>query len=180
VVAPNFVLDTEEKWAMAFEPTGDADYDRMRWHTYFNPIGASGMGMLHTEKWRSSVIPSTSGHGNGRAVADLYAGMIGSGVRFAVTPGPDVLREATRGEVDGDDVILQRPSRFGIGFQLPLPTRPLGPSPAAFGHYGYGGALGFADPANELAFGYVMNRPGDRWQTPRANRLIDAVYDCLG
>jgi CubicO group peptidase (beta-lactamase class C family) len=137
------------------------------------------MGVVNTPEWRESVIPSTSGHGTARAVADLYAGMIGSGVALPVTPSDDVLAEATRGEVDGNDVVLQRPSRFGIGFQLPSPTRPLGPSPTAFGHYGYGGSLGFADPTNELAFGYLMNRPGDRWQTPRTQNLIDAVYACL-
>jgi CubicO group peptidase (beta-lactamase class C family) len=180
MLVPGFELDTEEHWAMAFPPTGDRERDVMRWHTYFNPPGISGVPLANTAAWRSSVIPSTSGHATARAVASLYAGMIGSGVELATTPGARVLREATRGDVDGEDVILRRPSRFGIGFQLPIPTRPLGPSASAFGHYGYGGSLGFADPSNDLAFGYVMNRPGDRWQTPRTQRLIDAVYACLG
>jgi CubicO group peptidase (beta-lactamase class C family) len=134
---------------------------------------------VNTAAWKRSVIPSTSGHGTARALATLYAGMMGSGVELAVTPGERVRHEATRGDADGEDVILRRHSRFGIGFQLPIPSRPLGPSARAFGHYGYGGALGFADPENDLAFGYVMNRPGDRWQTPRTQRLVDAVYDCL-
>ncbi len=179
MLVPNYDLDSEEKWAIAFPPTGDRDFDVMKWHTYFNPPGISGVGSVHTAEWKRSVIPSTSGHATARAVAALYAGMMGSGVELAVTPGARVRGEATRGEVDGDDVILQRPSRFGIGFQLPIPTRPLWPSASAFGHYGYGGALGFADPENDLAFGYLMNLPGDRWQTPRTQRLIDTVYDCL-
>ena len=28
-----------------------------------------------------------------------------------------------------------------------------------------------------LAFGYLMNRPGERWQTPRTQALIDALYE---
>ena len=72
--------------------------------------------------------------------------------------------------------MLGRPSRFGLGFQLTQPTRPLGPNPGAFGHYGYGGSLGFAEPEACVAFGYLMSRPGERWQTPRSQRLIDAVY----
>ena len=179
VLAPDVLLDREEQWVHAFPATGDREYDLMRWHTYFNPTGISGMGMLQTPEWRSSVIPSTSGHATARAVCDLYAGMIGAGVTLPLTPGKSVLAEATRGEVEGDDLILRRPSRFGIGFQLPMPTRPLGPSPTAFGHYGYGGSLGFADPSGGLSFGYLMNRPGDRWQTPRTQRLVDAVYACL-
>jgi CubicO group peptidase (beta-lactamase class C family) len=179
VLAPDVVLETEAQWALAFPATGDPDYDRMRWHTYFNPVGISGMGVVNTAGWRNSVIPSTSGHGTARAVADLYAGMIGSGLSLHVAPGEAVRAEATRGEVEGEDVVLQRPSRFGIGFQLPSPTRPLGPSATSFGHYGYGGSLGFADPTSDLAFGYLMNRPGQRWQTPRTQNLIDAVYACL-
>lgn len=179
LLGPDVVLASEEQWARVFPASGDREADLMRWHTYFNPVGISGMGTVNTPEWRDSVIPSTSGHGTARAVADLYAGLIGSGLSLRATPGARVVAEATRGEVEGDDVILQRPSRFGIGFQLPLPTRPIGKSATAFGHYGYGGALGFADPEHELAFGYLMNRPGERWQTTRAQNLVDAVYACL-
>ncbi len=70
-------------------------------------------------------------------------------------------------------------SRFGLGFQLPMPERPIGASPPAFGHFGYGGSLGFADPDAGLAFAYAMNRPGERWQTERVQRLVDALYASL-
>ena len=75
--------------------------------------------------------------------------------------------------------MLGRPSRFGLGFQLTQPERPLGPNPRSFGHFGAGGSLGFADPDAGLAFGYVMNRSGPRWQNPRNRALIDAVYGSL-
>jgi hypothetical protein len=40
-----------------------------------------------------------------------------------------------------------------------------------------GGALGFADPAARIGFGYVPNMLGTHIQLdPRAMRLIDAVY----
>jgi len=37
----------------------------------------------------------------------------------------------------------------------------------------------FADPDAGLAFGYLMNRPGERWNNPRTERLLDALYRCL-
>ena len=77
------------------------------------------------------------------------------------------------------DFVLGRPSRFGLGFQLTHPERPLGPGPRSFGHFGYGGSLGFADPDRQLAFAYVMNRSGPRWQNPRNRALVDATYACL-
>ena len=39
--------------------------------------------------------------------------------------------------------------------------------------------LGFCDPQSGIAFGYVMNQMGPRWQNPRTRALIDAVYACL-
>ena len=80
---------------------------------------------------------------------------------------------------DGTDFVLARPSRFGLGFQLTQPERPLGPGPAGFGHFGVGGSLGFADPDAGVGFGYVMNRSVPGWLNPRNRALIDAVYAWL-
>jgi len=63
---------------------------------------------------------------------------------------------------------------------LSQPTRRIGGGEAGYGHFGYGGTLGFADPEPRVAFGYLMNRPGQRWQTPRTNALVEALYDALG
>ena len=89
---------------------------------------------------------------------------------------PDTLGRAITEASSGTDFVLGRPSRFGLGFQLTQPERPLGPNPRSFGHFGAGGSLGFADPDAGLAFGYVMNRSGPRWQNPRNRALIQAVY----
>ena len=40
--------------------------------------------------------------------------------------------------------------------------------------------LGMADPANGVAFAFLTSRPGDRWQTPRTQALLQAVYESLG
>ena len=193
LVAFDRQLSDETQWAMAFPPTGDAEHDRMIWHAYFNPPGLSGMGMVNTEAWRMAVIPSTNGHATARAVAAVYAAFLDGGPNLSNGskrargnaanaegwPGAGLRAEATAIHSDGEDRVLGRPSRFGLGFQLTQPTRPLGPNPGAFGHCGYGGSLGFADPEAQVVFGYLMNRPGDRWQTPRTQRLVDALYTCL-
>ena len=54
-----------------------------------------------------------------------------------------------------------------------------GPNLDSFGHFGVGGSLGFGDLEADLAFGYVMNHMGPRWQNPRTRTLIDVVYDSL-
>lgn len=89
------------------------------------------------------------------------------------------LAEAASEQVRGPDLILQRPSRFGLGFQLTQAQRPLGPHAGTFGHFGAGGSVGFCDPQAAIGFGYVTNQMGPRWQNPRNRALIDALYDCL-
>jgi CubicO group peptidase (beta-lactamase class C family) len=178
-VAPNAKLTSPEQWALAFPATGDAERDYMIWHTYFNPSGISGLSSVNTEAWREAVIPSTNGQATARGVAALYAAFLAGGPPGGGWAGPSVRSEACAIHSDGEDRILGRPSRFGLGFQLAQPSRPIGPNPRAFGHFGYGGSLSFADPDAELAFAYLMNRPGERWQVTRTQRLIDAVYACL-
>lgn len=152
----------------------------MRWNAYWNPPGISGAHWVNTPAWRLAELPSTNGHGNARSVARVYAalargGAIG-GVRIL---GEGVLREATTEHSRGLDLITEHPARFGLAFQLTQPERPMGPNPRAFGHFGAGGSLGFCDPDADLAFGYVTNDMGPRWQNPRNRALMDAVYASL-
>lgn len=176
----DFSLSGPEDWKKAFPPTGDAEYDQMIWHSYFNPSGLSGGGVINSQPWREAVIPSTNGHGNARGVAVIYDALLAHAGHAPVLASAQLVDRARTIQADGIDYVLKRPSRFGLGFQLWQPTRPLGPNPCSFGHYGFGGSLGFADPDAGVAFGYVRNRPGRRWQTPRTQALIDALYRSLG
>jgi CubicO group peptidase (beta-lactamase class C family) len=160
------------------EPTGDPECDLMRRHAYFNPSGLSGFGVVNSAAWRLAEIPSTNGHGTARAVAALYASLL-EGAASPLGVGAGLLCEATRVHSDGDDLVLGRSSRFGLGFQLGSESRAVGGGARSFGHFGYGGSLGFADPDAGLAFGYVMNRPGERWHNPRTDALVDALYGSL-
>ena len=141
---------------------------------YFNPPGISGLGTVNTPQWRAAVIPSTNGHATARGVAGVYSALMSGEIL-----GAAMLATAKSEHVNGPDLVLERDQRFGLGFQLPLPERRLGPGDNAFGHYGVGGALGFADPDARLAFAYAPNRGGPRWQNPRTQALVDAVYDAI-
>jgi len=140
---------------------------------YLNPPGLSGLGTVNTRAWRAAEIPSANGHATARAVAQIY-GALGRGLL-----APETVERARAEQSAGTDFVLGRPSRFGLGFQLTQPERPLGPNPRSFGHFGLGGSLGFADPDAGLAFAYTMNRSGPRWQNPRTRALIDATYAAL-
>jgi CubicO group peptidase (beta-lactamase class C family) len=152
----------------------------MRWNTYWNPLGFSGSRWVNTARWREAEVPSTNGHGNARGIARVYAALANGGEIDGVRIlSHEAISEGTREHAAGYDLINQRPSRFGVGFQLTQEERPLGPNKGAFGHFGAGGSLGFCDPESGVAFGYVMNEMGPRWQNPRNKGLIDAVFASL-
>ncbi len=156
------------------------DAQRMAYNTYFNPRGLSGHDVVNTSEWRRAEIPSANAHATARGVARVYSALCAGGTLDGVEiAGRDVLREAATVHSDGLDAVLDRPSRFGLGFQLPRPERAIGPNPGVFGHFGAGGSVGFADPVAGVAFGYVMNRMGPRWHNPTNRGLIDALYSCL-
>ncbi|MGP3923477.1 serine hydrolase domain-containing protein [Streptomyces sp. 8N616] len=139
----------------------------------------------NTLPWRRAELPAVNGHGTARAVAALY-GILGGGA----LPGQrrllsDSAAERVR-EGQGACVDLVLGAGFGgeteiaLGCWLSGSRRSYGPNPRAFGHDGYGGSFGLADPEAEVSMGYVMNRMGPHIaDDPRKMALIDAVYGAL-
>jgi CubicO group peptidase (beta-lactamase class C family) len=180
--APQHDLSPEDALELARRHfgSGDDEQDALLASVYFNPMGLSGVGTVNAPAWRRASVPSTNGHGTARAVALLYDVFLHGDPAHGGIVGPGLRAESTSIVSDGIDRVLGKPSRFGVGFQLSQPTRRIGGGDRAFGHFGYGGTLGFADPESGVAFGYLMNRPGERWQTPRTNSIVEAVYEALG
>jgi CubicO group peptidase (beta-lactamase class C family) len=175
----------EFRWPDRAETTGTTRSDpvpnnQMALNAYFNPPDFSGAGVVNTPAWRSAQIPSANAHATAAGVARVYtalaAGGAISGVRLVSAAA---LAAATQEQVYDVDLVLDRPSRFGLGFQLTHPERQLGNGPRCFGHFGAGGSVAFCDPDARLAFGYVTNQMGPRWRNPRNKALMDACYASL-
>jgi CubicO group peptidase (beta-lactamase class C family) len=142
---------------------------------HLNPPGYSSVGVVNTPAWRSAQIGSTSGHASASGIARIYAALLEPGRLLS----PELLARATAPQVVARCPILGEEVAYGFGFQPTTPRRPLGPNPRSFGHFGTGGALGFADPDAGVAFGYAMNHVIPRWQSSRNRALVDAVYASL-
>jgi CubicO group peptidase (beta-lactamase class C family) len=142
---------------------------------HFNPPGYSSVGVVNTPAWRSAQIGSTSGHASAAGIARIYAALLQPGRLLS----PDLLAHATAPQVVAQCPILGEEVVYGLGFQPTTARRPLGPNGRSFGHFGTGGALGFADPDAGVAFGYAMNHVIPRWQSSRNRALMDAVYASL-
>ena len=167
-------------WAPAHE-IGTADFGKLSGDPlmvalgYFNPPGYSSRDVVNTPAWRGAQVPSTNGHGSASGVARIYSALLDHGRLLS----PDLLAEATSAQSVGWCPVLGEETTFGLGFKPTVPHRPFGPNPGSYGHFGTGGAVGFADPDAGVAFGYVMNHVIPRWQSTRNRALIEAVYGSL-
>lgn len=150
----------------------------------FAPGGAlSDEAIWNSRAMHAAEVPAANGICDARSLARLYASCVGEvdGVRILT---PEQVKAAVVQRTEGPNTILMNMEiHFGLGFMLNvglISMMGLG-GPNAFGHFGAGGSLGWADPDAELAFGYIMNRmdiglAGDA----RSYNLVKACYDAVG
>jgi CubicO group peptidase (beta-lactamase class C family) len=148
-----------------------------------NPL--VGATEANTPQWRAAEIPAANGHGTARAVAALYGifalrGAYGS--RQVLSP--EAAERVREGQGGCRDLVLgagfEHETEIGLGLWLSGPGGSYGPNPRAFGHDGFGGSCGLADPEAGVSLGYVMNRMGPHIaDDPRKMALVDALYSAL-
>jgi CubicO group peptidase (beta-lactamase class C family) len=124
--------------------------------------------------WRAAEVPGGNGHGSALGLAKIYGAMASGGAGLVRR---ESIAEAARPRVRGIDESFGAPTAFAAGFQIDNPLTGKG----AFGHSGWGGSYGFADPAVGVGFAYVTNRMlgFDDGIDLRRKALIEAVYACL-
>lgn len=75
-----------------------------------------------------------------------------------------------------NDRVLQKPIGWSHGF-CKEERHLFSPNPESFGHPGMGGALGWADPIEEIAIGYALNKMDWRIRSSRIVNLCRVLYD---
>ncbi|MDT0611781.1 serine hydrolase domain-containing protein [Streptomyces lancefieldiae] len=146
------------------------------------PVGATE---ANSAAWRAAEIPAANGHGTARAVAALYGILAGRGSyggRRVLSP--EAAERVREGQGPCRDLVLgagfAHETEAGLGLWLSGPNGSYGPNPRAFGHDGFGGSCGLADPEAGVSLGYVMNRMGPHIaDDPRKTALVDALYSVL-
>lgn len=123
---------------------------------------------------RAAGMSAAGGVGSAEGLARLYAAATtgAEGEPPFLTPGTIDLMAAE--QVWGLDRSSGLDNAFAVVFMKPHPSRNFG-SHRAFGHEGANAALGFADPAYSLAFGYIPRRQEDGRTPGRAHRLAAEV-----
>jgi len=142
--------------------------------------------MLHpqaanTAAWRQAEMPALNGHASAEGIARIYAMLANGGVfeRHKLL-SPATITRMTQVLSNRLDLTLGMEANWAAGVVLNGTTTFFGPNPRAYGHSGWGGSFGSADPDRRLAIGYVCNQMGpDLVGDVRARELCAAIYSCL-
>ena len=102
-------------------------------------------------------IPAANGFFTARSLAKLYAllahGGQAGGVRLL---SPRTVQQIAVVHSRGPDLVLVLPMGWRLGYHSAFTTR--GTVPGVFGHFGFGGSGGWADPRRGVALAMVCNR----------------------
>jgi CubicO group peptidase (beta-lactamase class C family) len=124
-------------------------------------------------------MPAVNGTFSADGLARLYGALANGGTDAGATLlSSDVTHGLGRVQVRTADTVLGLRMRWRLGYHQAFGARD---APMAFGHYGYGGSGGWADPQLGLSVGFVTNRIGSL-TTPLGDltlfRLNRVVREC--
>jgi CubicO group peptidase (beta-lactamase class C family) len=175
--------ENDDRIALVIPPVAglppDLDPNGIPARTFANPPMQAEM--AHTIGWRRAEIPAANGHGNARSVARAQAvvshGGELDGTLFLSEAGCRAIFEE---QANGTDLVLQMPTRLGMGYGLNSDAMPISPNANACYWGGWGGSIVVNDLDARLTVSYVMNRMGEGTTGDlRGAMLVLAAYASL-
>lgn len=135
----------------------------------------------NSQDWRKAEIPSMGGHGNSEAIATIYdylANDLKNDQKNIINQ--NILAKCLEETKPRIDLTLNFPIRWtNLGFILRGGWM-FGKHKESFGHNGWGGSLGFADPVNGLGVSYVTKKINPTMgMDQRAVTLVKKFYELL-
>jgi CubicO group peptidase (beta-lactamase class C family) len=136
----------------------------------------------NTPGWRLADIGAVNGHGNARSVARIMSavsrgGEVG-GVRLL---RPETIGLIFREQLNGTDLVLGVPLRWGIGYGLPRPDLlPWIPDERICFWGGWGGSMIIMDTGRRMTISYMMNKMASGIiGSDRSATYGQAIYDAV-
>jgi CubicO group peptidase (beta-lactamase class C family) len=162
------------------QAAGDGQQSEIQAITFNNPV--IDVSATRTRAWRGAEIPAAGGTGNARSVAEIHTilanGGVAKGKRFMSEAG---CRKALELQIEGPDLMLSGPARFGMGFGLAGGVLPLPNPDDSMFWGGYGGSLILIDMKARTTIAYAMNKmAGTTTGDMRAFGLAMAMWGALG
>lgn len=131
-----------------------------------------------TRRWRTAGIPSASGIGTARGLAQVHSVMACHGTVDGTSYlSPETVQLATIEQSAGVDQVLGDHVRYGMGFGIERKSRFTLPNPHTLFWTGWGGSLALIDLDAKTSIAYVTNQMhGDPGPDNRSTRIVDAFY----
>ena len=171
------VAPPAESPVAAIGHSGDGtDFDTLTRYDDMRLLSAAAANSL---QWKHAGWPAAGTFTNARALARIYGALaLGGEIDGVRVIGADTLAALTTTHRRGPDRTLNVDSAYAFGWQTPAGAI-LGQAGArSFGHPGGWGSLAWADPDQQLGFGYTMNQTCALMGDPRAPRLYEAAAQC--
>jgi len=133
------------------------------------------------ESWQTAEVPSMNGHGNARSIAKIYDIFVNDlilekNILLSKSSIKKCLTETTN-RIDQSLMLPIRWSEVGLilrGGWL------FGKNKESFGHNGWGGSLGFADPVLGIGISYTTNKiNGSMESDQRVLKLLKEFYNII-
>jgi CubicO group peptidase (beta-lactamase class C family) len=113
----------------------------------------------NNEKWQTAEVPSMNGHGNARSIAKIYDIFVNDLIlEKNILLSKSSIKKCLSENTSRIDESLMLPIRWS---QVGLILRGgwlFGKNKESFGHNGWGGSLGFADPVLGIGVAYTTNK----------------------
>lgn len=105
---------------------------------------------------RAASIPGAGGMFTARSLARIYSALANHGEHeYGCLLGAGTLRAMATVQNTRRGAVIPLPMKWRLGYHRVFTTGPR--TPAAFGHFGYGGSGAWCDPSRELALAYTVN-----------------------
>ena len=137
------------------------------------------LNFYNTENWRKSEVPSMGGHGNAYSIAYIYDCLAND-----IKKNKNLISN----QITLKNGLIDTNSKIDLSLNLPIRWTNLGfilrggwmfgKNKVAFGHNGWGGSLGFADPIYGIGISYVTKKINPTMSLDkRAVNLIKKFYE---
>jgi CubicO group peptidase (beta-lactamase class C family) len=129
-------------------------------HRMVNAVMARGMeDVLADPQLLDAAIPALNGHFDAVSLGAMYAMLAGGGQLGGVRIlSEETVRKAAEVQNDQRDRVVVVNMQWRLGYHRPpIIEKQL---PRAYGHFGFGGSGGWADPEHDLSLAMVCNRGG--------------------
>ena len=135
----------------------------------------------NNENWQMAEVPSMNGHGNAQSIAKIYDTFVNDLVlEKNILLSKSTIKKCLTESVSRIDESLMLPIRWS---QVGLILRGgwlFGKNKESFGHNGWGGSLGFADPSLGIGIAYTTNNINPTMASDkRITSLLKKFYEII-